>query len=227
VADVVFVINGVPVVGNTQPSCKEGDVLKITATASTGIGAIDAANFDLIFSLPPTDLSVLTYDADGVTVSYTCSRIIEGGILELEVVARGDYAVSSDCALLRLTITNGELAITDSLVTLERTAVPGTAVSSCYIGEELVLIVPFTDASANNLHSIMVNWGESDATASIYSFKNTDKNNRVFQAKHKYAKASNVGAVFAINVYVNDNAGSTDTLTLSTGVSLAVSVMKK
>jgi hypothetical protein len=225
VADIVFIINDVPVVGNTQPSCKEGDLLKITATASTGIAAIDTANFDLYFSLPPTDVSVMTYDADGVTVSYTCSRVIEGGVLELEVVARGDYTVSPDYTLLHLTITNGELAITDSLVTLERTTVAGTSVSvsSCYVGDELVLTVPFTDASANNLHTLTVDWGESDAT-STYSFTNTDKNNRVFQARHKYAKASNVGAVFAITVNVNDNAGSSDTLTFSIGVSLAVSV---
>jgi PKD domain len=188
----------------TTPLCLEGQKVRLTATAVTGIAAIDS-QLDFYWTLPVSDVSLLEFDADGVSATYTCTNIGSNNRVELSVEpkATAPYPVQIVTAYAEFAIINADLTI-DSVAVKRATAMLDTAVlTSVYVGETVDVAVAFTDPTTKSTYSATVDFG--DGTVEEYNGKV-----KSFDVQHTYKTATAANTVYPITITVTDNVGSTE-----------------
>jgi PKD domain len=188
----------------TTPTCLEGQKVRLTATAVTGIADIDN-QLDFWWFLPASDVSLLEFDADGVSATYTCTNIGAGNRIELSVEPKttAPYPVQIVTAYTEVTIINADLTI-DSVAVKRAAAMLDPAVlTAVYVGETINVAVAFSDPATQSSYSASVNFGDG-------TFKEYSGTVKSFDVQHTYKTATAANAVYPITVTVKDNVGSTE-----------------
>jgi hypothetical protein len=207
-------------VSTTGNTCFEGEVVTLSAVVTTPVAAIESADISYTWSLVSGDTA--PFDNQGTRVLYTCSVVGDHAVtLVIDTVNGTPYPIKPVTVVTTITVNNAALNL--GVVSLETTAVPGTAVSEAFVMEEMTLIVQFSDASKDNKHELTVQWGDgSTTTTTELALVDAVKSilaDKWFLVTHLYSVAKKN----TVSISVTDNAGSTKTATKTLMTSLAAS----
>jgi hypothetical protein len=209
-------------------TCVEGATVTFTARVHAAIPAIDSVGYTYEWSLKANDKALLVVTPEQPHVAtYTCSSVGMHPIHVLVKAAGTVYTTKPVLTTSKLDVTNGLLKIAAAKLSLEAT--PDVGATTAYVGDLLKLVVPFSDASLDNTHTISIDWGLNDGSAP-YTATELDPTVKQFIVPYMYPAASKAGAVFSIKITVTDSAviASSDTvyteITVSHSVSAAAAV---
>jgi hypothetical protein len=185
-------------------TCVEGATVTFTAWVEASIPAIDTVGYTYDWSLKANDKAPLIVQPEQPHVAtYTCSSVGIHPIYVLVKAAGTVYTTKPVITTSKLDVTNGLLKI--GAVKLSYDATPDVTATTAYVGDLLKLVVPFSDASLDNTHTISVEWGLNDGSAP-YTATELDPTVKQFIVPYMYPAASKAGAVFSIKITVTDSA---------------------
>jgi hypothetical protein len=184
--------------GNT---CFEGDLVTLTAATITGIPTVDANGFKYLWTYDADDTQVTKID-NGV-MTYTCNTVGTRTVSVKLVTLGNKYSLKPASAAAVIDVTNGLLAFGEVHFEYTTADVPNTAITAAYVGEDVTLVIPFTDSSKGNTHHVTIKWQDG---SEIYRELERAPLVKSFSVSHKFQRPAQGGGDIGVTITIKDNA---------------------